>query len=338
MRSFHPFRCVDPPREMRSLLVVAKTALQRWPSSSKGNLYARPSVAHSSEVLVRNRHTLALARSLPASFAERALTRHDESNDDDHVSLGRAVRQHEAYLQALRRYVPTLCLPALPDHPDCAFVEDAVVTIQNRAVMNRIGHDSRRGEVGSIRTVLEQLGMSIVCDMTTMDGGATCDGGDVLYTGLGRHLFVGMSSRTNEEACAHLDRAFGDLVEGVIPVALPNMNDVTAASPLHLKSATTCLDSSTLLVPTGEGGDALMKSLQSERYGYDVIRVPSMLACNVVVVKDRHVLAQDGACRESKQILSDAAQERGMSIEFVDTSELAKKDAALTCCSVLLEI
>jgi dimethylargininase len=328
---------------MRSLLVVAKTALQRWPSSSKGNLYARPSVAHSSgEVLVRNRHTLALARSLPASFAERALTRHDESNDDDPVSLGRAVRQHEAYLQALRRYVPTLCLPALPDHPDCAFVEDAVVTIQNRAVMNRIGHDSRRGEVGSIRTVLEQLGMSIVCDMTTMGGGATCDGGDVLYTGLGRHLFVGMSSRTNEEACAHLERAFGDLVEGVIPVALPdptlNSTDGTAESPLHLKSATTCLDSHTLLVPTGEGGDALMKALQPERYGYDVIRVPSMLACNVVVVKDRHVLAQDASCDASKQILSEAANERGMSIEFVDTSELAKKDAALTCCSVLLEI
>jgi dimethylargininase len=345
-------------------VVTTTTALRRGPSSKIGRFSARPlptpPALHQPSSLLpqfRSRHTLALARALPASFAAGALSRpkskngdaNDETDGEDSVSLTRAVQQHDAYLRAMRRHVPTLCLPALVDHPDCAFVEDAVVTIQNRAVVARIGHESRRGEVGSIRTVLEQLGIEIVCDMTTgIDGGgfagsATCDGGDVLYTGLGRHLFVGMSSRTKEEACGHLERAFGDLLDEVIPVDLPTptlgtSNNAMDETPLHLKSATTCLDSHTLLFPTGECGDALMKAMDPERYGYDVIRLPSMLACNVVVVKDRHVLAQDVACLESQWILKEAAQDRGMSIDFVDTSELAKKDAALTCCSVLLEI
>ena len=70
--------------------------------------------------------------------------------------------------------------------------------------------------------------------------------------------------------------------------------------------------------------------------GYETIQLPNMLACNVVLVNG-HVLAQDVDCEESKDLLRAACQERDLPIHWLDTSELAKVDGALTCCSVLLD-
>jgi N-dimethylarginine dimethylaminohydrolase len=51
----------------------------------------------------------------------------------------------------------------------------------------------------------------------------------------------------------------------------------------------------------------------------------------------RTILAYDTKCSESRAKLHKAVvEERGYKLEFVDTSELAKKDGGLTCCSVLL--
>jgi N-dimethylarginine dimethylaminohydrolase len=71
--------------------------------------------------------------------------------------------------------------------------------------------------------------------------------------------------------------------------------------------------------------------------GYKIIRLPDVLSCNAVVVNG-HVLAQDSSCSVSKRRIEGACLERGLGVSFVDTSELAKKDAALTCCSVLLSV
>lgn len=42
-------------------------------------------------------------------------------------------------------------LPTLESHPDCPFVEDTVVYARGVAVTLRQGHESRRGEVDSVR-------------------------------------------------------------------------------------------------------------------------------------------------------------------------------------------
>ena len=101
------------------------------------------------------------------------------------------------------------------------------------------------GEVDSVKEVLEQLGMEVV-DMRSgstnssqkrvgtsggrSDSVAHCDGGDVLYTG--RHLFVGMSNRTNELGYALLREVFESTVEVVKVPPVIQGKDV-----LHLKSA-----------------------------------------------------------------------------------------------------
>lgn len=246
--------------------------------------------------------------------------------------------QHRAYLQALRRHVPTFCLPALEDHPDCAFVEDAAVVVGDVAVVTRMGHASRRGEAASAGEALRRLGAHVLDMGERGDAGQgetpACDGGDILYTG--RHLFVGLSGRTNLPGFLFLRDAFaggGLAADCIVPV--PPV--FAGRKVLHLKSAVTHLDDRTLLAPEGVLGDAALESMGATERGYRAVRLPDVLSCNAVVVNG-HVLAQDAQCEVSRERIERACEERDLGLTFVDTSELAKKDAALTCCSVLLAL
>lgn len=268
-------------------------------------------------------YSLAIARDVPNSFSN-ALTKFATTSADNPISLVNAKHQKDQYLQKLRHFVPTLCLPALDDYADSVFVEDTVVAIGKKAVITNPGHPSRRGEVDTIRDILLRLGYEVI-DMRDYES-AICDGGDVLNTG--RHLFVGLSERTNKDAVDVLANAFRDM--GVIAIGFEG-------EALHLKSIVTHMDESTLLAPIGPLGDDVLRSMNAESLGYTSIRLPSMLACNVIAVNGG-ILAQDGGCDESKKLLLTAAKERNLDIDFIDYSEFAKCDGALTCCSVLLEI
>ena len=106
---------------------------------------------------------------------------------------------------------------------------------------------------------------------------------------------------------------------------------------LHLKSIVTNVDDATLLAPTGTFGDEVLDAMDATNRGYNVVRLPSMLACNVVAVNGG-ILAQDVGDDESRAILERVAAERGLEIQFASLSEVAKVDGALTCCSVLLSL
>jgi dimethylargininase len=248
------------------------------------------------------------------------------------------------------------------DYPDCAFVEDTVVAIGQQALITRMGHISRRGEGDAISSTLQQLGMDVLnmndyynstdwiygrgnSDITgsTVDSApvingelATVDGGDVLYTE--RHIYVGLSDRTNIEGAIFIRQYFSSYEVILVPkITLDPSIKLTHPIPLHLKSAVTHIDSYTLLAPTGPYGDYLLEAMNVEEFGYKVYRVPDLLSCNVISCNG-HVIVQDTLCEQSQEILSEAVMNSDQDLIQVNTSELAKKDAALTCCSVLLEI
>ena len=350
-------------------------------------------------------HTLAIAREIPNSF-ERALSQHydnndkrNHNNDDDQeqqqqqtlsssFDLDLARQQHAAYIQALRRCLPTLLLPADEAHPDSPFCEDIILTglggssrttqeQQHTALLTQPGHATRRGEVETLRVVLErQLGMT-VHSMKELNPHAFCDGGDVLNTG--RHVFVGISDRTNEEALQVMEHVFwnkniddnNEQRIPLIPVVLKQSKDDNSSSSwfvLHLKSAITHVDEYTLLAPDTAWADDLLQAMKVQELGYVVIRLPSILACNAVVIQTSStaavvargdggggsgcsdadekkwpttttVLVQDSSCSITRDRLHHAlVEERHFNVELVHTSEWAKKDAAPTCCSVLLRL
>ena len=97
------------------------------------------------------------------------------------------------------------------------------------------------------------------------------------------------------------------------------------------------MDPTTLVVPEGTMGDALLNVMKATERGYSIIRIPDLLSCNVVYCNNT-VLVQDTSCTISRKRLEQAAIERNLNLIYVNTQEKAKKDAALTCCSILLSI
>jgi dimethylargininase len=279
-------------------------------------------------------YTTALTRKVSYSLTDALSMNPPPSPVDINIALA----QHEDYVKVLREKVGlnTIEIDADDNYPDCVFIEDTAVIISNVAVINRIGAISRQGEVDAVKDVLIRLGLT-VHDMREADSEQPClDGGDVLFPvdfkpnneriG-GEHLFVGISSRTNQNGADYLSEIFPDI--SVIPV------DIKHLGSLHLKSIVTHLDANTLLIPKGNLGDDIAIKMNAEAIGYELIRLNDIAACNVVTTKST-ILAQPTSCYETKQALESAAKERGKSIEWVNMNEFSKLDGALTCQSILM--
>lgn len=231
---------------------------------------------------------------------------HDRAAPD----VGRAIAQHEAYVAALRAAgVEVQRLRPAPTLPDACFVEDvAVVLDADVAVLTRPGAPSRRPECATVAPEL-----SDVLGLRRMEAPATLDGGDVLR--LGARLLVGRSSRTNDAGIEQLRRLAGD--RGLEVHAIP------LARGLHLKSACTALDATTVLVDP--------RALDPRRLGdlgLDPHPVPEPLGANVLALGDR-VLVSDAAPETAR-----ALEARGHAVVTLALSEFHRGDGALSCLSL----
>jgi dimethylargininase len=149
------------------------------------------------------------------------------------IDYGRAVKQHEGYRDALRGLgLETVSLPGDADYPDCCFVEDTAVVLDEIAVITRPGAESRRGE-----TAVAAEALAAYRPLATIPAPATLEGGDVLR--IGRTLFVGRSTRTNDAGIAALREIVTP--HGYTVVAVP----VTGC--LHLKTAVSAIGERTVL-------------------------------------------------------------------------------------------
>lgn len=295
----------------------------------------------------KRRYSKVLVRDVPNSMAE-ALSM--SSSPTTLFDLPKAKSQHESYLQIMKTiFSPSnnniIHLKADDTYPDCVFIEDTAVVIDNRAVICRIGAKSRRGEVDETKKALLHLGLEVF-DMRQDTDSATCDGGDVLYPVTynnnnqkhdstnnkrgGKHLFVGISNRTNHEGAKYLQKKFPHVK--VIPIQLKGED--TKNEVLHLKSAVTHVDEKTLLVPIGCEWNFMVDIFLKE-HDFQIVRLPEIAACNVVSVNG-HILAPNSICETSKEILHETIVQRGLSLHFIEANEFAKYDGALTCKSILI--
>ncbi len=229
------------------------------------------------------------------------------------IDVARARAQHAAYEEQLRALGCTVRrLPEAPDLPDAVFVEDCAVVLDELAIIARPGAASRRPETAAVEQALAGLR-----PLNRIAAPATLDGGDVLR--VGRTLFVGASSRTNDAAIAQL-RGFVEPF-GYRVVA------VEVRGCLHLKSAVTEVAPRTLLVNRAWlAGEAFAD--------FDRIDVDpgEPFAANALRVGD--AIVYPAAFPGTRARL----EARGLDVRAVDVSELAKAEGAVTCCSLIIEM
>jgi len=226
------------------------------------------------------------------------------------IDLGRAAAQHDAYCAALASLgLDVARLPGDPGLPDCCFVEDTAVVVDEVAVLASMGAASRRGEVAAVAGALAKHR-----ELARIGPPARIDGGDVLVAG--RRVFVGQSGRTDAAGARALANALAPFGYEVIPVAVPGC--------LHLKSAATALDAETLLV-NAEWIDL------APLLGFDLVHVDPAepWAANVLAVPGG-VLAHRGFPRTLERLAA-----RGYDLRPVDVSEFLKAEAGVTCKSIV---
>ncbi len=251
--------------------------------------------------------SVAITRAVSPAFAACELTHLTREPIDVEVARG----QHRAYEQAL---IDAGCLverlDTAPDMADSVFVEDIAVVVDELGIIMRPGAESRRREVPAVAEAL-----AAYRPLHAIEPPGTVDGGDVLV--VGRRVFVGRSSRTNEAAVVQMReilRPYGYIV-----------CDTVVRGCLHLKSAVTALAEDLLLVNRHWIDEDAFNG-----FSFLDVEPEERSAANALQLEDR-VIFPASFPRTAERLT-----QHGFRLEIVDASELAKAEGAVTCCSLIV--
>ncbi len=250
---------------------------------------------------------LAITREVSPRFDECEITHIERAP----IDLKVARLQHRAYVEALKQLgCHVIELPAEADLPDSVFVEDTAFILPEAAVITRPGADSRKPETESIIRAL-----SSHIRLVHVRAPATVDGGDVLV--LGKNIYVGLSTRSNQPAIDQLNELLAEHGYTVKGLGVHGC--------LHLKSAVTRVDDRTLLIN---------KHWVDPNYfaDFDLIEVDSSEPSAANCLPLRGAIIFPTAFPKTRSKL----EERGYRVTTIDVSELAKAEGAVTCCSLIL--
>ncbi len=254
----------------------------------------------------RGRLMRGITRAVSESLARCELTFVDRGPIDVEV----AGRQHAEYIGALAWMgIDVIELGALGGCPDACFVEDGAVVVPELAVLTRMGAESRRAESATLEAALVEHRA-----VRRMSPPGSLDGGDVMR--VGATVFVGRSSRTNDEGIAALAGILEPLGYRIVPVGVRGC--------LHLKTGCTMLNGRRVLI-NPEWVDA------GAFEGFEVVETPTdePWSGNVLIANGR-ALVNRGHPRAAGLV-----GEAGLEVRTVDISEFQKAEAGLTCLSIL---
>jgi dimethylargininase len=256
---------------------------------------------------VRNTPTIktAVVRGVPATFDH--CIRYDPSES---IDVARARRQHARYCETLRGLGVELVEVAPDDrYPDCCFVEDPVLVVDDIAVLTGMGTASRRGEGEALREALRRQGKRVV----EIRGPGTLEGGDVIR--LDGRILVGLTGRTNREGAAELAAILGGERFEVVTVEVRDA--------LHLKSVCAYLgDGCVVLAPGYFESSVFGRSQRIE------VAARETYAANCIALNGSVIVAE--GFPEAAERIGDA----GFDTIELPLSEFRKCDGGLSCLSV----
>jgi dimethylargininase len=255
------------------------------------------------------RRQVALTRGVSPAIARCELT----FLEREPIDYPRAVAQHAAYVRLLEELgLRVVQIDADDALPDCCFVEDIAIVLDEVAVLTRPGAPSRRGETPAVAAALGAYRRIV-----RLEEPARIDGGDVLV--LGRRLFVGLSNRTDAAGGQALAETVRPFDYEVVPVSMEGC--------LHLKTAVTAAAPDLLLVNPDWVDLAPFRDWERidvdprEPWGANVVRAGGA------------VVAAAGFPRTAERLRA-----RGLDVRTVDVSEFQKAEGGVTCKSLLFDL
>jgi dimethylargininase len=243
----------------------------------------------------------------PSPHLDQGIVTHIERQK---VDVDLALQQWESYVAALESAGwETIEVPPADDCPDGVFVEDTMVVYRDLAVISAPGAQSRRGELAEAEPAIAAQGYRVA----RIEAPGTLDGGDVLK--IGDHIYVGRSTRTNEEGIRQLAELLSPLGATVEAVPLTKV--------LHLKTAVTALPDGTVIG---------YPELVDDPAAFDrFLAVPEESGAHVVLLDEGRLLMAASA-PESASLF----ESMGYNPVVVDISEFEKLEGCVTCLSVRL--
>ena len=227
------------------------------------------------------------------------------------LDVRRAYAEHEAYERCLAQLgVDVRHLPPAPDLPDAVFVEDTAVILDEVAIITRPGAPSRRPETPPVAAILATLR-----PLLHITAPGTLDGGDVLVAD--RRVYVGLSSRTNRDAVAQLQRELRPYNYEVCPIEFSGC--------LHLKSAATRIGDDLLLLNPAWVDVHAFNGFRAVHVDPDEPHAANALRIEESVIFPAHFPATRARL-----------ESEGLHVVPVQMVELCKAEAGVTCCSLLL--
>lgn len=252
---------------------------------------------------------IAYTREVSPALADCELTHLER----EPLDVAGAQAEHEIYEGILASLGATVRrLPPAPHLPDGVFVEDAAVVLDEVAVITRPGAPSRQPE-----TLTVEAALAAHRPLVHVRAPATLDGGDVLVAG--RQIYIGLSSRTSHDAIQQLAVQLEPFGYAVIPVPFKGC--------LHLKSAVTRVADDLLLL-----NPAWVEAVAFTGYRALAVDPAEPHAANALALGGAviHPLQHD----RTRARLESA----GLTVVTVPQLELAKAEAGVTCCSLLVDI
>lgn len=223
------------------------------------------------------------------------------------VDLGVALEQHTEYCKTLSDLgLELIKLPPNDKYPDSCFVEDNAVVFKNKALITRMGVESRRGEEDEVAVALKDY-----FEIKRAEAPATIEGGDVIH--LPDRLICGITQRTNLEGTKQL----GEWLEVTVDV-------IQNPDIVHLKSYMKYLGKNTIITTEQYENHTFLDQLEKL-----IVPKEDYYSVNCLAIGDTIIMSNRFS--NTQRIVKEA----GYEVITLEMSEFEKCQASLTCLSIL---
>ena len=235
-----------------------------------------------------------------------------------------ACKDYDQFLDLIRSFGPEIhFLPTSNTSLDSIYTHDPCIVTNRGAILCNMGKPQRSKEPDKIEKYFTSIGVPI---LGRIEGTGTLEGGDIIWIDE-RTVAVGEGYRSNMEGIDQFKHLLGDLVDNVIPVALPHWTGPEDC--LHLMSNISPIDHDLYLVYSRLLSVSFRKYLLGRQI--KLIEVPDeeydSMGCNVLAMANRKVIMIEGNPITQKRL-----ENEGVEVHTYNGAEISLKGAGGPTC------